>query len=71
MITVTVLSRSTGRPVSGRRITVHWNCSWGEGYSDRNGSANLHGGPGQGKIYISSDKVREVYLSGQVTVYAG
>jgi hypothetical protein len=69
MITVTILDRSSGRPLSGRRVTVHWSWSWSEGYTDRNGSVNLDGGPGQGHIYVSGQRVREGSLSGHVTVY--
>jgi hypothetical protein len=69
MITVTVLGRSNGRPLSGRRVTVHWSWSWSQGYTDCNGSVNLAGGPGQGTVYVSGTKVREGYLSGHVTVY--
>lgn len=70
MITVTVLSRSTSRPIPSRRVAVHWSWSHSEGYTDRNGSADLHGGPGKGTIYVSGTKVREGYLSGNITVYA-
>lgn len=70
MITVTVLNRSTGRPETGRRIAVHWTWTHSEGYSDRNGSVNLHGGPGQGTIYVSGRKSRQGYLSGHITVYS-
>jgi len=70
MITVTTLCPSSGRPATGRKVTVHWPCSWSEGYTDRNGSVNLQGGPGQGKIYVSGKKVRDGHLSGHVTVYS-
>lgn len=70
MITVTVFGRSSGRPVSGRRVTVHWSCSWSEGMTDRNGSVDLSGGPARGTIYVSGEKVRDGHLSGNVSVYA-
>ena len=70
MITVTVLNRSNGRPDASRRVSVHWSCSHSEGYTDRNGSVNLHGGPGKGTIYVGGSNVREGYLSGTVTVYS-
>lgn len=69
MITITVLGRSSGRPLPGRRVAVHWSYSWSEGDTDSNGSVNLAGGPSQGKVYVSGTRVREGYLSGHVTVY--
>lgn len=70
VITVTVQSSNSGRPQSGCRVSVHWACSWSEGSTDRNGSVNLQGGPGRGTIYVRGTKVRQGYLSGNVSVYS-
>ncbi|MGI6198128.1 MAG: hypothetical protein ACOYIS_03230 [Candidatus Cloacimonadaceae bacterium] len=73
MITVQVYSRSTGKPLSGKRVYVYFSglLRGGlEGYTDRNGEVHLNADPGDGEVYVSGSKVHTGYLCGKVVVYS-
>lgn len=71
MVTVQVFSKSTGKPVSGKKVYVSFSGLRGglEGYTDNNGEAHLNVDPGSGEVYVSGNKVHQGYLSGRVVVY--
>lgn len=71
MITVQVFSKSTGKPLSGKRVYVAFSGLRGglEGYTDSNGDIHLNADPGTGEVYVSGSKVHQGYLNGRVVVY--
>lgn len=73
MITVQVISRLTGKPLSSKRVYVYFSglLRGGlEGYTDSNGEVHLNADPGEGEVYVSGTKVHKGHLSGRVVVYS-
>ena len=71
MITVQVISKATGKPLSGKRVYVAFSRLRGglEGYTDNNGDVHLNADPGSGEVYVSGSKVHQGYLSSRIVVY--
>jgi len=71
MITVQVISKATGKPLSGKRVYVAFSGLRGglEGYTNSNGDVHLNADPGSGEVYVSGSKVHQGYLSGRIVVY--
>jgi len=73
MITVQVYSKSTGKPLSGRKVYVSFSglLRGGlEGYTNSNGEVHLNADPGEGEVFVSGSRVHKGYLSGRVVVYS-
>ena len=71
MITVQVVSRSTGKPLSGKKVYVGFSGLRGglEGFTDSNGNVHLNADPGSGEVFVSGSRVHQGYLSGRIVVY--
>lgn len=71
MITVQVVSRSTGKPLSGKKVYVAFSGLRGglEGFTDSNGNVHLNADPGSGEVFVSGSRVHQGYLSGRIVVY--
>jgi hypothetical protein len=74
MVTVKVLSESTGKPVSGKRISLWFDGLLRGGSSsdqrtDSQGEAHFNNDPGNGTVYVDGTNVHQGYLQGRVVVY--
>lgn len=77
MVTVKVMSQSSGKPVSGKRVKLSFDSGplWiGGGLSreertDSQGEAHFDNDPGNGKVYVDGRTAHEGRLAGRVVVY--
>ena len=75
MITVKVIRKSTGKPASGRRVSVHINDGmWGgfvtdAVYTDNDGEAHFDIKSGRGEVYVDRTTMHTGQVSGRVIVY--
>ncbi|MCD6507626.1 hypothetical protein J7M22_13510 [Candidatus Poribacteria bacterium] len=74
MLTVRVLSRSTGRPVKGARVSVEFSgISRGitsPEYTDSQGEAHFDASPGEGKVFVNGKTVYKGRIAGRMVVCA-
>lgn len=74
MVTVRVVSRSSGQPVKGKKVALGISAVLSGGvthgqWTDSNGDAHFDVKPGPGKVYVSGTKEYEGHLSGRIVVY--
>lgn len=72
MVTIKVLSKSTGKPLQGRRVSIGFSGLRGitsAQFTDSNGDAHFNVEPGQGEVYVDGNTVYKGYLSGRIVVY--
>lgn len=73
MVTVKVVSQSTGKPVKGRRVSVGFSSMLrgitSAEYTDSNGEAHFNADPGQGEVYVDGRTAYKGKISGRVVVY--
>jgi len=73
MFTIKVVSSSTGKPVSGKRVRVGFEGftrgMTNEGFTDSNGEIHFNNDPGKGKVYIDHKTVFDGRIEGRVVVY--
>lgn len=73
MITIRVISHSTGKAVKGVRVGVGFGGFFGTYmpsiYTDSNGDAHFDVKPQEGTVYVDGDTNYKGYLSGRVVVY--
>jgi len=72
MITIKLISRSSGKPVSGRKVTVVFSGmtrGTDSGFTDSSGEVDLNVSPGAGEVYVDGSSKHKGHLSGRVTVY--
>ena len=73
MISVKVISKSSGKPIKGTSVSIGFSgilsgMSSRE-YTDSNGEAHFNNDPATGTVYVSGKSVKKAYLSGMVVVY--
>jgi len=72
MVTVKVVSQSTGKPVKGRRVSISFAGLRGitsAEYTDSNGEAHFNADPGDGEVYVDGRTEYRGRISGRVVVY--
>lgn len=74
MITVQVVSKSTGKPVKGKKVSVFFDGILSGGsskqeYTNADGEAHFNNNPGKGKVYVDGSAKHEGHISGRVVVY--
>lgn len=74
MVTVKLVSRSSGKPIKGKKVALGMEHMIGTGvtsgkWTDSNGEAHFDVNPGQGKVYVDGSKEHSGKLSGRVVVY--
>lgn len=73
MVTVKVMSHSSGKPVSGKRVSLFFDGlirgGSGEQRTDSQGEAHFDNDPGNGKVYVDGRNTHEGRLAGRVVVY--
>ncbi|MBN1350997.1 hypothetical protein JXJ21_16370 [candidate division KSB1 bacterium] len=73
MVTIKVVSSSTGKPVSGKRVRVGFQgLTRGmsdEGFTDSNGEVHFNNDPGSGKVFVDHKTAFEGRIEGRVVVY--
>ncbi|MDX6404266.1 MAG: hypothetical protein QOH70_1721 [Blastocatellia bacterium] len=74
MVTVRVISRSSGKRVKGKKVALgisgllSGGVTHGE-WTDSNGDAHFDVKPSNGKVFVSGTKEYEGHLSGRIVVY--
>ena len=74
MITVKVVSANSGKPASGKRVSLYFDGFITGGSSsaqrtDSQGEAHFNHDPGKGKVYVDGRTAYEGRLAGRVVVY--
>lgn len=72
MVTIRVVSESTGKPVEGKKVTVFFDGllrGWVEGFTNARGEVDLEADPGSGKVVVGGKTVLRGPIRGRVTVY--
>lgn len=70
MITVKVVSQSSGKPVEGKKVALGFSRGvTKDKFTDRNGEAHFDNNPEHGKVFVSGSTEHEGHLSGRVVVY--
>jgi len=75
MISVKVVYKSTGKPVSGKRVKLGFDGNWLPGgfssdeRTDSQGEAHFNNDPGKGRVYVDGKTSYEGDLRGRVVVY--
>ncbi len=74
MVTVIVLSKSSGNPVKGRKVALGINGLFSGGvtkgeWTDSSGAARFDVKPTHGKVFVDGSTKHEGHLSGRVVVY--
>ncbi|WP_017294361.1 hypothetical protein [Geminocystis herdmanii] len=75
MISVKVVSKSTGKPVSGKRVQLGFEGNWLPGgmssdeRTNSEGEAHFDNDPGKGIVYVDGSNVHKGDLRGRVVVY--
>jgi len=74
MITIRVVSKSSGKPVSHTKVHLSfggdWFGTWLEEYTNSDGDANFSTEPKTGKVIVSGSERYSGHLSGRVVVYS-
>jgi uncharacterized GH25 family protein len=73
MFTVQVIDKSSGKPISGKKVSVIFNgitrgCAKDQ-YSDNNGEAHFSESNGDGTIYVSGNSVYKGQIEGRKIIY--
>ena len=70
MVTVKVVSKSSGNPVKGKKVALGMpnGVTHGE-WTNSDGEAHFDVKPNHGKVFVSGSKEHEGHLSGRVVVY--
>lgn len=75
MITVKVVSESTGKPVSGKKVQLGLDGNWLPGgmssieRSNSQGEAHFNNDPGKGRVFVEGRVAYEGDLRGRIVVY--
>ena len=73
MVTVQVISRSTGKPVQGRRVSIGFDgLTRGfskDGRTDANGEVHFTNDPGKGTIYVDGSNKHQGRIEGRTVIY--
>lgn len=74
MVTVKVVSKSSGNPIEGKKVALgisgllSGGVTRGE-WTDSNGEAHFDVKPSHGKVFVDGSTKHEGHLSGRVVVY--
>ena len=73
MFTVQVIDKSSGKPISSKKVSVIFNgitrgCAKDQ-YTDNNGEAHFSEDNGDGTIYVQGTKVFEGRIEGRKIIY--
>ena len=73
MITVKVVSQSSGKPVEGKKVALGFDGLLrgitASEYTDRNGEAHFNADSGEGKVFVNGSSKFHGRLSGRVIIY--
>lgn len=75
MITVKVVSESTGKPASGKKVQLGFDGNWLPGgmssieRTNSQGEAHFDHDPARGKVFVEGRVVQQGDLRGRVVVY--
>lgn len=72
MITVKVVSQSSGKPLSGKRVMLNFSGllrGHSTEYTDSNGEAHFNSDNGEGEVYVDGTAKHKGRLAGRVVVY--
>ena len=73
MVTVKVVSESTGKPLKGRRVAVGFSSMFrgitSTEYTNSDGEAHFNADPGEGQVYVDGRTAYKGRISGRVIVY--
>lgn len=70
MVTVKVVSKSSGNPVKGKKVALGMSSGVTHGeWTNSDGEAHFDVKPNHGKVYVDGSKKHEGHLSGRVVVY--
>ena len=74
MVTVKVISKSSGKPIKGKKVALGIDAVFSGGvtkgeWTDSNGEAHFDVKPNHGKVFVDGSTKHEGYLSGRVVVY--
>lgn len=73
MFTIKVVSSSSGKPVSGKRVKVGFEGftrgMTDEGFTDSNGEVHFNNAPGKGKVFVDHKTVFYGRIDGRIIVY--
>lgn len=74
MFSVQVISSGSGKPVSGKRVSVSFDAllrggGTGDQYTDSQGEVHFNNDPGDGTVYVNGKSVHKGRISGRVVVY--
>lgn len=73
MITVKVITQSSGKPAKGKRVSLGFSGLLrgvtSSEYTDSNGEAHFNADNGEGKVYVNGSEKYKGYLSGRIVVY--
>jgi hypothetical protein len=74
MVTVKVCSQGSGKPLSGKRISLGFDGFFTGGvthseYTDSNGEVHFNSDPGDGKVYVDGQPKYKGRIAGRIVVY--
>ena len=75
MISVKLVSQSSGKPISGKSVSLGFDGNWLPGgvtkaqRTNSNGEVDFDVSPGKGKVYVDGRNAHEGQLAGRVVVY--
>jgi hypothetical protein len=74
MVTVRVISKSSGNPVKGKKVALGIDALFSGGvtkgeWTDSHGEAHFDVKPNQGKVFVDGSTKYEGHLSGKITIY--
>ena len=72
MVSVKVVSRSSGKPVKSAKVSISFGLLGGitsAKFTDSNGEAHFDTSPGEGTVYVNGREVKKGHFSGMVVVY--
>lgn len=74
MVTIVVISKRSGDPLEGKRVSISYGGFFSGGTTDKKrtdsrGEVHFDIKPCQGKVYVEGDKVYEGEIAGRVVVY--
>ena len=73
MVTIQVISRSTGKPIKNQRVGIVFDGivrgHTSDEYTDTNGEVHFDVNPGSGRVYVAGSKDFEGHISGRTLIY--
>jgi hypothetical protein len=70
MVTVKVVSKSSGNPAKGKKVALGMPNGVTQGeWTNSDGEAHFDVKPNHGKVFVGGSKEHEGYLSGRIVIY--